>query len=65
MELYLQNDRTACAYCPYLLICGFDPKLPGNAYREFQELKAEDAVAQMQKELNGEKQADGGNIHGE
>ena len=65
IEPYRQKDRTACAYCPYLPICGFDPKLPGNAYREFQELKAEDAVAQMQKELNGEKQADGGNTHGE
>ena len=37
IEPYRQKDRTACAYCPYLPICGFDPKLPGNAFREFQE----------------------------
>ena len=26
-------DKTACSYCPYHSICGFDPDLPGFSYR--------------------------------
>ena len=26
-------DKTACTYCPYHSICGFDPDLPGFSYR--------------------------------
>ena len=29
----LDNQRTACTYCPYRDVCGFDRKLPGFAFR--------------------------------
>ncbi len=62
IEPYRQGDRTACMYCPYASVCGFDPKLPGNAYRELQELKTNEALEQIREEL--EKKTDGGNAHG-
>ncbi len=30
----LQQGRTACTFCSYKDVCGFDPKIPGTAYRE-------------------------------
>ena len=35
-------DKTACSYCPYHSICGFDPDLPGFSYRSLE--KGEDEV---------------------
>ena len=29
-------DKTACSYCPYHSICGFDPDLPGFSYRSLE-----------------------------
>ena len=29
-------DKTACTYCPYHSICGFDPDLPGFSYRSME-----------------------------
>ena len=29
-------DKTACTYCPYHSICGFDPDLPGFSYRSLE-----------------------------
>ena len=28
------GDRTACDYCPYRSVCGFDPSIDGYQYRE-------------------------------
>ena len=30
---YKLKQKTACDYCKYKGICGFDTKLPGNSYR--------------------------------
>lgn len=30
---YKMKDKTACNYCQYSGICGFDTKMPGNVYR--------------------------------
>ena len=29
-------DKTACSYCPYHSICGFDPDLPGFSCRSLE-----------------------------
>lgn len=39
---YKRKDRTACAYCVYQDLCGFDRKIPGHQFRQLRELpKAE------------------------
>ncbi|MBE5927925.1 MAG: hypothetical protein E7267_00885 [Lachnospiraceae bacterium] len=35
---YKTGDRTACDYCEYRGICGFDAKEPGNRYRKLKEI---------------------------
>ena len=35
---YKRKKNTACDYCAYSDLCGFDRKIPGNAYRQLQEL---------------------------
>jgi ATP-dependent helicase/nuclease subunit B len=39
---YKQGKRTACDYCPYHGICGFDMKTSGYGYRRFRPMKAEE-----------------------
>ena len=34
-------DKTACSYCPYHSICGFDPDLPGFSYRSLEKVEEE------------------------
>lgn len=38
---YKQGNRTACDYCPYHSICGFDLKTSGYAFRRFRPMKPE------------------------
>ncbi len=33
VDPYKRGDRTACTYCPYRIVCGFDPRRPGFTYR--------------------------------
>ena len=30
---YKMGKKSACAYCPYISVCGFDRKMPGYEYR--------------------------------
>jgi ATP-dependent helicase/nuclease subunit B len=39
---YKRKDNTACDYCPYKAICGFDCNLPGYEYRRLKEVSKED-----------------------
>ncbi len=39
---YEQGDRTACTYCPYHGVCGFDLKIQGFGYRKFKHMKQEE-----------------------
>ncbi|MCI8516289.1 MAG: helicase-exonuclease AddAB subunit AddB [Hungatella sp.] len=36
---YKQGNRTACDYCPYHGVCGFDQKIPGYRFRRFPAMK--------------------------
>ncbi len=42
--------KTGCDYCEYHGICGFDPKLPGFAYRKLKERKNREEIIQLMKE---------------
>ncbi len=35
---YRKGTETACDYCPYHSVCGFDPKLPGQGYRRLRRI---------------------------
>ena len=52
---YRLKDRTACSYCPYIAVCGFDPLVPGFAYRRLQ--SHEDAELMDSMELKGKEAA--------
>ena len=43
-------QQSACKYCPYQAICGFDEKIDGYEYRELEKLKAEEAMEIMREE---------------
>lgn len=49
---YRLKDRTACSYCPYIAVCGFDPLVPGFSYRRLQ--SREDAELMDSMELKGQ-----------
>ena len=34
LKPYKQGNRTACDYCPYHAVCGFDTKTAGYGYRK-------------------------------
>lgn len=38
---YKMGTQTACDYCPYHAVCGFDQKTGGYGYRKFKSLKPE------------------------
>ncbi len=43
--------KTACTYCPYIKVCGFDRKLPGYQHRPLPKLDDETALDYMRREL--------------
>ena len=47
---YKIDQKTGCDYCPYQAICGFDEKMEGYAYRQFEKLEAEEAMEIMREE---------------
>ncbi|MBP3878199.1 MAG: PD-(D/E)XK nuclease family protein, partial [Lachnospiraceae bacterium] len=49
---YRLGQETACTYCPYREICGFDERIPGYRYRELARLNAESALARMKEIIN-------------
>ena len=42
LKPYKQSARTACDYCPYHAVCGFDTKTAGYGYRKLKALKPEE-----------------------
>lgn len=49
---YKQGAGTACDYCPYHSVCGFDQKTPGYGFRRFQAMKPEQVWEQLIEEMN-------------
>ena len=39
---YKQGNKTACDYCPYHAVCGFDLKTEGYGFRKFKALKSDE-----------------------
>ena len=59
---YQEKELTACTWCPYGSVCGFDRRVPGYTYRELVPMTAEDAAEAMKKktaELRRSLAADG------
>ena len=56
---YKQGNRTACDYCPYHSICGFDLKTSGFAYRKLKSMKAEEIWKQMEEAEPEKEENDG------
>ena len=61
---YKQGSRTACDYCPYHSICGFDQEVSGFGYRKFKAMKPEEVWKEIEKDEeeteNGEHDMDRG-----
>ncbi len=60
---YKQGQRTACDYCPYHSICGFDLKTRGFGFRKFKSLKKEQIWAEIEEKggaADGEYDMDNG-----
>ncbi|MDO5293576.1 MAG: helicase-exonuclease AddAB subunit AddB [bacterium] len=57
LEPYKMGTRTACDYCDYKGICGFDQKLPGSEYRKLIKYK-EDEVFELMKETIKEEEGE-------
>ena len=50
-----RNERgTACDYCPYGAVCGFDPDLPQYEYRDFKKESAACVMETIREEENQE-----------
>ena len=58
-QIYEQGNRNACEYCAYQKVCGFDKKIDGFVMRELENLKEDEAMELIRKEV-----ADGNEVHG-
>ena len=50
-EPYLAGQNSACTWCAYRGICGFDERIPGYRYRRLRHMDAESALDLMGGEL--------------
>ena len=61
---YKQGNRTACDYCPYHGVCGFDLKVPGYRFRRFPGMKPEqvweEIIEKGEKEDEVDQETEGG-----
>ena len=52
---YQQGTKTACDYCPYHPVCGFDKKTDGYQYRKFKSMKPEEIWGEIEETPGKEK----------
>lgn len=45
---YKDGDRTACDYCPYHAVCGFDTKTAGYGFRRLRSMKPEEVWQEIE-----------------
>ena len=50
IDPYQYGKKTACDYCPYLGICGFDGKIRGYVYRNLKKMKDEEVLEKMEEQ---------------
>jgi ATP-dependent helicase/nuclease subunit B len=53
---YRTGNESACTWCPYRAVCGFDEKIPGYRYRLFAPMNQVEALIKMREdpdELDG------------
>ncbi len=50
VQPYESAGRSGCDYCPYHMVCGFDPRIPGFSYRKLEQLPDADAVMERMRE---------------
>ena len=48
---YQQGIRTACDYCSYRSICGFDCKLQGFQFREWEDISDEEVISKLEESV--------------
>ena len=51
LDPYVQGNRSACDYCPYKKVCGFDKKIDGFTMRELENLKEDEALMRIREEV--------------
>jgi len=49
-----KEDHTACTYCPFRSICGFDPDVEGFVYREVENFDEEEIERRMAEKIGRE-----------
>ena len=49
---YALEGKTACDYCPYHAVCGFEEKIEGYQYRKLDKLSSELALEKMREEVD-------------
>lgn len=47
---YRMEKSTACDFCPYRGVCGFDEKIPGFSYRRLRKRSPEEVLREMREE---------------
>jgi len=52
VDPYEQGSTSACTYCAYKKVCGFDPSVPGYKKRTLEDLPKEDILKKMEEELS-------------
>lgn len=45
---YEMGNESACTYCAYKKVCGFDPSIPGYETRVFKSMDKEEAIKRME-----------------
>ncbi|MDO4804325.1 MAG: helicase-exonuclease AddAB subunit AddB [Lachnospiraceae bacterium] len=48
---YLYDGGTACDYCPYRAVCGFDRKIRGYEYRNLRKMKDDEVLEKMREDV--------------
>ena len=48
---YEKGMMSACTYCAYKKVCGFDPAIPGYRKRKLEEFSQEETLKKMEEEL--------------